>query len=55
MNDASSPKVEITGSRLFTQWLAQQKASLAFTTYQAGKLFLLGLPRWWFVGLREDI
>lgn len=43
MNDAASPKVEITRSQFFTQWMAQQKASLAFTTYQAGKLFLLGL------------
>ena len=29
----------IAGSRLFPAWLAQQKASLAFTTYQAGKVF----------------
>ena len=34
---------ELTASRQFTAWLAEQKASLAFTTYQAGKLFLLGL------------
>ncbi len=32
----------LTGSRLFASWLAGQKASLAFTTYQAGKLFLIG-------------
>jgi uncharacterized protein (TIGR03032 family) len=37
------PKLELTGSRLFTAWLAQAGASLAFTTYQAGKLFLIGL------------
>jgi uncharacterized protein (TIGR03032 family) len=37
------PKLELTGSRLFTAWLAQARASLAFTTYQAGKLFLIGL------------
>lgn len=30
-------------SRLFTAWLSQSRASLAFTTYQAGKLFLIGL------------
>lgn len=30
-------------SRQFTNWLADQNASLAFTTYQAGKVFLLGL------------
>ena len=36
------PKLEITGSRLFMSWLGSQNASLAFTTYQAGKLFLIG-------------
>jgi len=40
---AESPRLEITASRLFTSWLAEQRASLAFTTYQAGKLFFLGL------------
>jgi uncharacterized protein (TIGR03032 family) len=40
---APVPKLEITGSRQFTAWLAEQRASLAFTTYQAGKLFLIGL------------
>ena len=38
-----TPAFELTASRQFTAWLAEQKASLAFTTYQAGKLFLLGL------------
>src|SRR6478735_3327820 len=37
------PQLEVTGSRLFTAWLAGAKASLAFTTYQAGKLFLIGM------------
>ena len=37
------PKLEITASRLFVPWLAAARASLAFTTYQAGKLFLVGL------------
>src|SRR6478735_2153525 len=37
------PQLEVTGSRLFAAWLAGTKASLAFTTYQAGKLFLIGL------------
>jgi len=42
--DASaSQKFEITTSRQFTSWMAEQRLSLAFTTYQAGKLFLLGL------------
>ena len=31
------------GSRQFNSWLAEQTCSLAFTTYQTGKLFLLGL------------
>lgn len=37
------PKLELTGSRQFTAWLAQHRVSLAFTTYQTGKLFLIGL------------
>jgi uncharacterized protein (TIGR03032 family) len=40
---SGKPGLEITASRLFTPWLAEQRASLAFTTYQAGKLFLIGL------------
>jgi uncharacterized protein (TIGR03032 family) len=41
--DASSePWVEVTGSPRLTAWLAEQQVSLAFTTYQTGKLFLLG-------------
>lgn len=40
---ASAPKFEITTSRQFAGWMAEQRLSLAFTTYQAGKLFLLGL------------
>jgi len=43
MNDPKTPSLKISGSHLFTAWLAGQKASLAFTTYQAGKLFLIGL------------
>lgn len=38
-----APKLEIVGSRNFTAWLREQRASLAFTTYQSGKLFLLGV------------
>ena len=37
------PQLEISVSRLFTQWLSDQNISLAFTTYQVGKLFMLGL------------
>jgi len=37
------PKLEIQGTRQFTSWLAEQKASLAFTTYQSGKVFFIGM------------
>lgn len=40
---AAAPKFEIASSRQFPEWMAEQRISLAFTTYQAGKLFLLGL------------
>lgn len=36
-------ELEITASRQFTAWMAEQNVSLAFTTYQTGKLFLIGL------------
>ncbi|MAG96059.1 MAG: TIGR03032 family protein [Rhodospirillaceae bacterium] len=42
-DSAETPTVEISGSRQFTAWLAEQNLSLAFTTYRAGKLFLIGL------------
>ena len=41
--DTTRPELELTGSRQFTSWLHEQKASLAFTTYQSGKLFLIGM------------
>ena len=37
------PKLELLPSRQFPEWLAEQQVSLAFTTYQAGKIFFLGL------------
>lgn len=40
---AAVPKLEIDCSRQFTEWLAEMRISLAFTTYQSGKLFLIGL------------
>ncbi len=40
---AQDVQFEITTSRQFESWLAEQKTSLAFTTYQAGKVFFLGL------------
>ncbi len=50
MSDASPPSagrqnepwVEVTGSAGLAGWLAEQQVSLAFTTYQTGKLFLMG-------------
>ncbi|GAB5495016.1 MAG: TIGR03032 family protein [Phycisphaerales bacterium] len=33
----------LSGSRHVASWLSQYKVSLGFTTYQAGKLFLVGL------------
>ena len=40
---AEAPWIEVTGSPHFAGWLAQERVSLAFTTYQTGKLFFLGL------------
>jgi uncharacterized protein (TIGR03032 family) len=37
------PWLEVTSDRQFGGWLSDQKISLAFTTYQTGKLFLLGV------------
>lgn len=37
------PAFEAIASRQFSSWLAEQRVSLAFTTYQTGKLFLIGL------------
>jgi uncharacterized protein (TIGR03032 family) len=37
------PALELSTSRQFTGWMLKHQLSLAFTTYQAGKLFLLGL------------
>jgi uncharacterized protein (TIGR03032 family) len=37
------PLFELTASPYFSAWLAAQRASLAFTTYQTAKLFLIGL------------
>ncbi len=39
----TAPLLEITTSRQMLPWLAEQKLSIALTTYQIGKLFLLGL------------
>lgn len=37
------PRLSFSGSRGFPQWLASTGGSLAFTTYQANKLFLIGV------------
>lgn len=39
----AAPVFDALASRGFTSWLHEQRLSLAFTTYQAGKLFLIGL------------
>lgn len=41
--ETNTPSLEINASRQFTSWLAEQNISIAFTTYQAGKLFFIGL------------
>lgn len=43
MTDIDKPQIELMGSRQLPNWLAEQGVSLAFTTYQTGKLFLVGL------------
>jgi uncharacterized protein (TIGR03032 family) len=35
---------EATWSLSFPEWLARNRCSIAFTTYQSGKLFMLGTP-----------
>jgi uncharacterized protein (TIGR03032 family) len=40
-----APQLEISGSRNFPSWLREERVSLAFTTYQSGKLFLLGIRK----------
>jgi uncharacterized protein (TIGR03032 family) len=39
----ATPAFEMNASRQFTSWLASQNLSLVFTTYQAGKVFFIGL------------
>jgi uncharacterized protein (TIGR03032 family) len=42
-DDLHGEKFALTSSRNFPEWLAAARTSVAFTTYQAGKLFLLGV------------
>ena len=39
---AEKPALKFASSRQFRDWLAEEKLSLALTTYQAGKLFFVG-------------
>ena len=39
----TQPQLELNASRQFVSWLAESNASLSFSTYQAGKLFFVGL------------
>jgi uncharacterized protein (TIGR03032 family) len=41
----AEPWLEVFGSRHLPAWLAEEDVSLALTTYQAGKLFLVGRQR----------
>ena len=41
--EESEARFELMASRQFPNWLVEQRLSLAFTTYQAGKLFLIGV------------
>ena len=42
-NQTDEVKFEMHATRKATSWLSEQKVSFAFTTYQTGKLFLVGL------------
>ena len=42
LSPPDEPWMELTASRGFAGWLAENDVSLAFSTYQSGKLFLLG-------------
>jgi len=41
--EEESAKLELNASRQFVPWLAEQAISIGFTTYRAGKLFLVGM------------
>lgn len=40
---SDTPWLDVLASRQLMSWLAEQRISLAFTTYQTGKLFVVGL------------
>ena len=39
---AAGPWLQVQGSRHFLDWLAEMRVSLAFSTYQTGKVFFVG-------------
>ena len=41
--DSQSPPLEMSSSRQFVSWLYENNLSFAFSTYQAGKVFFIGL------------
>ncbi len=43
--ETSAAKLELRASRMIVTWLASTNASIGFTTYQAGKVFLVGSNR----------
>jgi len=43
LRQPAEPPLRISASRQFPEWLAESGISVAFTTYQAGKVFLIGL------------
>ena len=47
MTTNEEPWLEVISSRNFSDWLARENISLAFSTYQAGKVFLLGRKKRW--------
>ena len=40
--EREKPNFEIRASRQFVNWMAEQDLSLGFSTYQSGKVFLIG-------------
>lgn len=42
-SEAAEPWLQVYASEGFTTWMRQQRVSIACTTYQTGKLFLLGV------------
>jgi uncharacterized protein (TIGR03032 family) len=42
LSSASEPWLQVQGSRHFLDWLAEMRVSLAFSTYQTGKIFFVG-------------